>query len=252
MGDNDADRDGNAAAEEGEEDTATAHADESSTEEDGDGDDTTDDGADDEGDGNEPDDEGGDGKGKGKGDEDDDDEPPTRKPKTPADFVAMRRGKKLAKLSGKGKGNEARGGAADEDDEDDDGLSPEDAAAIDKRLEKHLAPILAEKEQKEVDTEIANFISDNPEFKPYAAKVAKWAGHEAYKNVALEQIFYAAAGKELLKIGAKRKQAADGEARKGRTGGGSNNGDDKGSKDWHGASHEDVGKEIERVKLGGR
>lgn len=246
MGDTEAERNGNGAHEEGEEEAAKGNTEESSTEEEDDED--SDDGTDDEGD-TEPDDEEGDDKGKGKDDEDDGDEPPTRKPKTNADFVALRRGKKIEKLA-KGKGDD-KGGAADEDDEDDDGLSPEDAAAIDKRLEKHLAPILAEKEQQEVDTQIANFISENPEFKPYAAKAAKWARHEAYKNVALEQIFYAAAGKDLLKIGAKRKQGADSEAKKGRTGGGS--GDDKGgSKNWHGASHDDVGKEIERIKLGGR
>ena len=247
MGDTEAERNGNGAHEEGEEEAAKGNTEESSTEEDGDGDDTTDDDDDAEGD-NEPDN----GKdGDGKDDEGDDDEPPTRKPRKPADFVALRRSKNKEKSADEESKSGNKGGAADEDDEDDDGLSPEDAAAIDKRLEKHLAPILAEKEQQEVDTQIANFISENPEFKPYAAKAAKWARHEAYKNVALEQIFYAAAGKDLLKIGAKRKQGADSEAKKGRTGGGS--GDDKGgSKNWHGASHDDVGKEIERIKLGGR
>lgn len=249
MGEHDTDREGAAGAgEEGEEDTAEGDTEESSTEEGAD--DASDDGTDDEGDGNEPDDaEGADGKGKGK--KDDGDEPPVRKPKTAADFVALRRGKKIEKISGKGKGGD-KGGADDDGDEDEDGLAPEDADAIDRRIAKALAPLVSETEQKEVDSQIADFVTSNPEFKPYAAKVAKWAGHEAYKNVAIEQIFYAAAGKELLRIGATKGKKADGEARKGRTGGGSDGGGDGASKDWHGASHEDVGKEIERIKMGGK
>lgn len=233
---------------EGEED-ASSHDDGSSSEEDTEN--GTDDGADDGGK-HESDDDESDDSGEDEDDEDEDDDPPTRKPKTPADFVAMRRAKKLEKDSGKAKGDKSKGGAADDGDEDDDGLAPEDAAAIDRRVAKALEPVIAEREQKEVDSTIANFISDNPEFKPYAVKAAKWAKHEAYKDVAIEQIFYAAAGKDLLKIGAKRKQGADDESRKGRTGGGGDGGDEGRSKSWHSASHDDIGKEIERVKLGGR
>lgn len=260
MGDNSAADDEKDVGEEGEEDTSESE----DTSED-EADDASDDDADDgEGasDEDEPDDaDKGDGKKgsskkdkEGEQDEDDEeDEPPTRKPKTPADFVAERRGRKLAKLQGKdgkggkGKDDTNKGGDADED-EDEDGLAPEDAAAIDRHLDKRLAPILAKEEQSEVETQIAAFISSNPDFKPYAAKVQKWALHDAWKNVPIKQIFYAAAGDKLMSIGAKRSKVADDKAKKGRTGG--SGGEDNGSKSWKDAPLEDVGKEIERVKLG--
>lgn len=264
MGDTDGDTDDREDVEEGEEDTDAADADESSSEDEAD--DASDDDSDDDGKGSSDEDESDDDddaddssskkskKGKdAEGDDEDDDadeEPPTRKPRKPADFVALRRGKQAAKSKdGKGKGNE-KGGDADEGDEDEDGLAPDDAAAIDRHLERKLKPILEREEQSEVETQIAAFTSQNPDFKPFAAKVQKWALHEAWKNVPIKQIFYAAAGDKLMQLGAKRGKAADVKAKKGRTGG--SGGDEGGSKSWKDAPLEDVGKEIERVKLGQR
>lgn len=265
MGDTNGDTDDREDVEEGEEDTDASEQDDESSSEEGADDASDDDADDDEGnsDEDEPDDddESDDGsskkskKGEGKDDEEDEDddadeEPPTRKPRKPADFVALRRGKQAAK-SKDGKGKEGdKGGDADDGDEDEDGLNPKDAAAIDKRVAKALAPVLAKEEQSEVETQIAAFTSQNPDFKPFAAKVQKWALHDAWKNVPIKQIFYAAAGDKLMQLGAKRGKAADDKAKKGRTGGGA--GDEGGSKSWKDAPLEDVGKEIERVKLGGK
>ncbi len=265
MGDNDhVDTDDREDVEEGEEDTDAADdADESSSEEDTDGDEGSDDDSDDDDEGSsdedesDTDDDADDGSSKkskkgGKDDEGDDeeegDEPPTRKPRKPADFVALRRGKQAAKAQKGGKGDD-KGGDADKGDEDEDGLAPEDAAAIDRHLDKRLKPLIEREEQAEVETQIAAFVSQNPDFKPFAAKVQKWALHDAWKNVPIKQIFYAAAGDKLMQLGAKRGKNADEKARKGRTGGSSGDGD-SGSKSWHDAPLEDVGKEIERVKLG--
>lgn len=197
----------------------------------------------------------GDGKGKGssqqkdKQDEDDDEDVPTRKPKTPADFVALRRGKALAKARDDAKKGKGQGGDGGGDDGDDDDANDTDPRSIAKKeVAKALAPFAERLEQEEVDTEIATFIQENPDFKAFAPKVAKWAQNEAWKGVPIERIFYAVAGKSLLKIGADRTREADKNAKKGRTGGGT--GGDEGKRtNWSDAPLNEVGDEIERIKM---
>lgn len=198
----------------------------------------------------------GDGKGKGKGKEDevdDDEEAPVRKPKTPADFVALRRGKKIEKMSKSKDDGKGQGGDGDDDDDGDDADDDKDPRSIaQKEVAKALKPFAERLEQEEVETEIATFIQENPDFKPFAKKVEKWSKNEAWRGVPIDRIFYAAAGKDLLRIGAERRKEADKGARKGRTGGGSSGGDGEGARSWDNAPLEDVGKEIERIKQGER
>ena len=196
----------------------------------------------------------GDGKDKGsskqkdKQDEDDDEDVPTRKPKTPADFVALRRGKALAKARDDAKKGKGQGGDEGDDEGDDDDANDTDPRSIvQKEIAKALKPLADRAEQDEVDTEIATFVHDNPDFKEFAPKVAKWSQNEAWKGVPIERIFYAVAGKQLLKIGADRTREADKNARKGRTGG-SNGGEEGKRTNWADAPLEDVGAEIERIK----
>lgn len=221
--------------------------------------DESDEGSDDDaggGEGDESDDsEEGDGKGKkgssqqkNKQDEDDDEDVPTRKPKTPADFVALRRGKALEKARNANKGK-GQGGDGEGDDGDDDDANDTDPRSIAKKaVAEALAPFAERLEQEEVDTEIANFVQDNPDFKEFAPKVAKWSQNDAWKGVPIERIFYAVAGKQLLKIGADRTREADKNAKKGRTGGGT--GGDEGKRtNWSDAPLDEVGAEIERIKM---
>lgn len=225
------------------------------TDEDESDDDSDDDAGEGEGDESDGSDKG-DGKGKksssqqkNKQDEDDDEDVPTRKPKTPADFVALRRGKALAKARDDAKKGKGQGGDGEGDDGDDDDANDTDPRSIAKKaVAEALAPFAERLEQEEVDTEIANFVQDNPDFKEFAPKVAKWSQNEAWKGVPIERIFYAVAGKQLLKIGADRTREADKNAKKGRTGG-SNGGEDGKRTNWADAPLADVGAEIERVKM---
>lgn len=145
-----------------------------------------------------------------------DEEPPTRKPRTKADWVAFRRGKKLEKRQ-EASDDEEQGEAEDEDDDLSD-ISEEDARVIDKVVSRRLAPFEQQQEILAVKSEIDEFIATNPDFKPYATKALKWSQHPSWKNVPTKQLMFAAAGDNLLKMGAKRSKAAAEKARRTSTG----------------------------------
>ena len=122
--------------------------------------------------------------------EDEDKEPPTRK--RPIDFIKERQERRKAK-GGDTKDKDKATGDEDEDDDIDEAD----------------------------DQEIKTFLTDNPDFKPYEAKARKYMSHPSRKDVPISEIFYGVAGADLLKIGAKRGKIADNEAKKSKTGGGS-------------------------------
>lgn len=148
------------------------------------------------------------------GEKDVEDEPPSRKPKTPADWVALRRGKKIDKMQ-----KQPEGG--DDVDEEEDDLDPQDRNAIDRRVQKHLEPLIQKEQIQELRNEINEFTAANPDFAKYSKSAEKWAQHPSWNEVPIEKIFYAIAGKDLLAIGAARRTAADEKAKHSKTGGSS-------------------------------
>jgi hypothetical protein len=196
----------------GEEDTDTSENNDGADDGDQDGSDADDNKDDAEGDDQEA------GKDKSKSDtsKDDEQEPPTRK--RPIDFIKERQERKKApKETDKSKG------ADDEDAEDD--IDPEDEKTIgkvvSKRLKEALEPFAQAQAQQQDDAEIADFLKANPDFKAYEAKARKYMAHPSRKDVPIEEIFYGVAGRDLLKIGAKRSKIADDEAKKSKSAAGS-------------------------------
>lgn len=195
-------------------------------------------------------------------DVDDGAEPELRKPKhgaSNAEWAAWRAQEKAkaskskdTKQTDKNKSGDDTKGDDDVDDEDDDGLSPEDAAAFDKRIEKHLKPYKEQAAEQEVDGAIATFLKDNPDFTPFAAKAKRFAMHPSRQSVPIKSIFYEVAGDKLMRIGAQRAKAADDKAKKTKTGGGSASVDQQGSKSYKDMPLKDFEKELEAVKTGGR
>lgn len=203
-----------------------------------------------------------DGKDKGKGDSqetdtadddtegeaDDGEAPELRKPKSGdsnAKWAAWRAQEKAKKeKSGKG----ADPVEDTEDSDDDDGLSPEDKAKFDKRIEKQLAPFKQKAAEQEVDTEIASFLANNPDFKPFEVKARRWALHPNREGVPVKAIFFEVAGDKLLALGAQRAKAADQKANKVKTTGGQPAGN-KGSQSFKDMPLSDFGKELEAAKL---
>jgi len=181
--------------------------------------------------------------------EDVDEEPPTRKPRTNADWVALRRKQKLEKAT-KGQGETNYEDDDLEDEDDDLGVSEEDAKIIDRVVSKRLAPYEQQQQQAELQGEINEFVSANPDFKPYAARALKWAQHPSWKDVPTKQLMFAAAGDNLLKMGAKRSKQAAEKARKTKTGTGQAGNSTKG-KAVADMTDEEFQNEILRVKTGG-
>ena len=174
----------------------------------------------------------------------DDEEPPTRKPRTNADWVALRRQRKLERE--RAKHNEEQGEA--EDSEDDD-ISPEDAKIIEKVVAKKLQPFEEEREMQSIRSEINEFVANNPDFKEFVQKAEKWARHPSWKNVPTEQLMYAVAGKQLLTIGAKRREEADRKARETQVGGNSTQGTGAKKPVWD-MTDAEFKAEVDKVKTG--
>lgn len=204
----------------GKEDTDTSKATDSAdddTEEGDDADDNNDDGADDKEATDDDEENADDKKSKkttSKDDEDEDKEPPTRK--RPIDFIKQRIENRKAKQGGD---NKSKSDGKTEDNEDDD-IDPADEKTVGKIVESYLKPIAEKEAQAQDNQEIKDFLTENPDFKPYEAKARKYMSHPSRKDVPIKEIFYGVAGADLLKIGAKRAKIADNEAKKTKSGGG--------------------------------
>jgi len=138
-----------------------------------------------------------------------DDEPPVRKNKL--DYILARKQAKIDKLEKKVADKKDDKGD-DDDDEDntyDDDISPEDEALVEKVLSKKFWKHFAVIEDSVFKSEMTQFLTANPQFKPYEAKIEKWAKHSSYSNLPLEQVAFAACGADLLKLWADKARQAD-------------------------------------------
>lgn len=150
---------------------------------------------------------------------DDDAEPPTRKRMTPKDFIIQRQQRKIERMEANKEGQQADDEGGESDDEGD--VDPADEETIAKVVDKRLAAEKAAVEAQRADNkEVDDFLTANPDFKPFEAKARKYMQHETRKSVPIDEIFFAVAGKALLKIGAKRGAAAKDEAQESQAGGG--------------------------------
>jgi hypothetical protein len=153
--------------------------------------------------------------------EEDNKEPEVRTRKTAKDFIIERQQKKLEKANAK-KADDEDGG----DGSSDDDIDEEDEKVIKKVASKMFAPIIEKQIAEEDETEVQQFVANNPDFKPYEAKVKVFMKHPSRRELPIESIFYEVAGKDLLKLGAARSKAADDEARENSAGGGDGGGED--------------------------
>lgn len=60
--------------------------------------------------------------------------------------------------------------------------------------------------------EIRDFLADYPQFRPYQEKMLQWSLHEAYARIPVEQLAYAVAGKDLMKMRQNLESQAEREA----------------------------------------
>jgi len=155
----------------------------------------------------------------------DDEEPPVRK--TKLDFILERKQRQLEKAKASQIKNidqelkKLDGGAQDQDGaENEDDIPAEDAEVVEKVVEKKFGSYFKEMDQQKEAAEMQSFLAENPEFKPYEARIKKYAGHESRRHLPLKAIAYEVAGPDLMRIGAEKAKKADQEAAKSTTGGG--------------------------------
>lgn len=150
--------------------------------------------------------------------EDDGSEPPQRKRLSKQDFIIGRQKAKLAKKQDK----PADDTGTDDTGTDDDGVAKEDKDLIIKVVGEQFAPIIEKSLADDDNKEVNDFLTENPDFKPFEAKVRRYMLHPSRRALPIEAIFFEVAGKALIKIGAERQKAADLKAKGTQTGGGSN------------------------------
>jgi len=116
---------------------------------------------------------------------------------------------------------------------EDDEIAPDDEALIKRVVAPMLQPVLEKTLRAEDEQEIKEFLTLNPDFKPFEAKARRFMQHPSRRQLPIKSIFYEVAGDQLLKIGADRKAKADEKAKQTQTGGGSNRaGEGEGRSDW--------------------
>lgn len=140
-----------------------------------------------------------------------DEEPKTRKRNI--DFILERKNRKIEKL-------ESKVDEKEDSEDEDDFVDPDAQKLVQKEVQKALSPFLQKQIEEEDNNEINSFLQENPDFKPYADKVRKFAQHESRKHLPIKSIFYEVAGPDLLKIGADRAKKAGDEAKESNAGGG--------------------------------
>jgi hypothetical protein len=159
--------------------------------------------------------------------------------KTAKDFIIERQQRKIAKMQSQGeaKGEEGAGDATDDADSEE----PSQLEALRPIVEEHLANRDAQ--------EVTEFLNGNPDFAPFTDQVEKWMKHESRRHIPVNELFFAAAGNHLMKIGADRARKADREARETQTGGAPNR-ESAATIDWATASKEQLEAEKHRIRTG--
>ncbi len=176
-----------------------------------------------------------------------DEEPQVRTRKTVKDFIIERQKRKIEKLQGKTEEENEDEEDVNEDEEYDD-ILPQDEKLIKKVAGKMIAPLIENQLAKDDENEVQKFLAENPDFKPYEAKVKKFMVHPSRRQLPVESIFYEVAGPDLMKIGAKRAKEADEEAQRSNAGGGSARGAEDVRVDWANMSLEEFSKRKEEIR----
>lgn len=145
---------------------------------------------------------------------------------------------------------------------DDTELPEEDQKAIEKLVEKKYGKYFASIEQQaefqhkaRVESELSKILTDNPEYKPYEAKIRKFVTHENraefIKNgLPVKVVVNEAIAPYLQKIGAEKAKAADIKANTIKVNGEQKGNETKGKVDYASMTSEQIREMGEQVKAG--
>ncbi len=136
--------------------------------------------------------------------------------------IIARKNEKIQKLESKLKEGDAgyvAPAATEDETEDDSELSPAASKAIDAKLGKVIAPLLGKLASDADEAEMKALIKSEPEAAKYVNHIKAYMSHEAWKNVPPTAIYHHLAWNAAQSLGAKKKLAADLEAKQNKGGG---------------------------------
>ena len=151
--------------------------------------------------------------------DDSEEEEDTDKPPIPlrssASHIIARKDRKIKKLKSEldKKDEEAEDEGDEADSEEDDDLTPEARRAVDRHISRKMAPIVNTIISNTDEGEIKDLFAREPGAKAYEKRIRAYMAHPAYKGVAAEVIFHHLAFRSAAATGAKKKNAADLQAR---------------------------------------
>ena len=139
--------------------------------------------------------------------EDDGAEPEVRE-KDKSYYIGLRHGKKAAKQAAPK--DESDDGDADDSDSDDEDLDDEEIDAFNQSVQEAVSPLVERLTKEDNQRELRDFVSENPEFKPYQSKIERYMNHKTRQHLPLTTIAMEAVGPQgMMKIGAKMARQSD-------------------------------------------
>lgn len=138
----------------------------------------------------------------------------TDKPDIPVrDHIIARQVRTIEKLRSKLNKDES---PDDEDtvvDFNDDELTPEASGAVQKEIQRQVAPLIENLAKKSDEDELQGLFGKEPEAKGFEKRIRAYMGHENYQGVPPSVIYHHLAFGSAQSEGAQRQQAADLEAK---------------------------------------
>jgi len=130
--------------------------------------------------------------------ETDEDTPPVKK--TPNDFILERLAKKKKE-------------AQDEAEVLKQRLADlENQKSTEQLANEATNELVQQNQQLQRQIDVRRFVEEQPDFKKYEEKMNKWSEHPSYANIPVQQLAFAVAGTELIRVGANQAAQADMEA----------------------------------------
>lgn len=126
-------------------------------------------------------------------------------------------------------------------------VDPDDVQVISKVVEKQTASVRQALQDAQDQTEINNYIKDNPEMEKYKPVIEKYLKHPVYSQIPVKNIGAMIASDDLLKIGAKKEREAQARADATRQTGTQVRTPQGGKKDWTKVSKDEFEAQKRRI-----
>lgn len=131
--------------------------------------------------------------------------------------IIARQQRTIAKLRSK----EDEGGGEEGTDDGEDELSPVARRALQKEIDRNLAPVMETLVGNSDEKELQDLFTQDPNAKQYEKRIRAYMKHDAYKAIPASGIYRQLAFDDAVGLGAKKKTTADKQAAHGKSAGSS-------------------------------